>query len=269
MADPAEEGPKIYKLLYNHYNSDFGGSVVGISGSQGSVKTTVCLDLVEKKILHHPEECLFWRETLKSPMQCERLRKNKFYVYIEEGYDVKFKRVMSQEPVSLDCTYFNNVQELYKMVEPGRLNVVFFKNIKSWTGLIEQGNMDPARWKSIFIDEMEGLYYAGSNNQTEDKWWDWMHESGEVIKECRKGHTSLFGNYHDGNLIDHRIRGKFMFFLYGYGAVANSSQSRINQGFVDGCKMGEFCISHGRGHYGKIKIKTWYPSIDDPIIPYL
>jgi hypothetical protein len=269
MVNPAEEGIRLYKLLYDAYNNDFGGSVVGISGAQGSVKTTVFLDIVEKKIERHPDELLFWRETLKSPMQCERLLKNDFYVYIEEGYNIKFKRVLSQEPVDLNCICFNSISDLYEKVLPGRLSVVFFKNIKQWTKLIEIGNMDSAHWKSVFIDEMEGLYYAGANNQTDERWWDWMNETGDVIKECRKGHTSVFGNYHDENLIDHRIKGKFMFFLYGFGAVVNPSRSRVKQAFVDGCKMGEFCIAQGRNRFGKVKIDTYYPSINDPIIPYI
>jgi hypothetical protein len=271
MPDPAIEGKRIYKLLYNDYNNNFGAAVVGISGSQGSVKTTVCLDLVEKKIEHHPEETLFWRETLKSPMQCERLLHNKFYTYIQEGNPVRFKKASSDEPVDLDIISFKNVRDLYDIVKPGRLNVIFFNSNKQWTELIELGNINPGgmRWKSIFLDEMEGLYQAGANNQTEERWWDFMQYTGEAVKECRKGHTSLFGNYHDGNLIDHRVRGKFMFFLYGYGSVANASQSRVNQGFIDGCKMGEFCIAHGRGRFGKIQIETFYKSIDDPIIPYI
>ena len=158
---------------------------------------------------------------------------------------------------------------MYNEAQSGILNVIFFDTNKDWSNLIAKCNMNSFVWNTIFIDEMEGLYYAGANNQTEDKWWDWMQYSGNVVKECRKGHTSVIGNYHDENLIDHRVKGKFMFFLYGFGAVVNASRSRIKQGMVDGCKMGEFCIAQGRNRYGKIKIKTFYPSIDNCIIPYI
>ncbi len=267
MVDPAIEGIKIYKMFYNDYNPNFGGSVVGISGSQGSVKTTVCLDLVEKKIKHHPEEILFWRETLKSPMQCERLLYSDYRIYVEEGYDLKFFKPTLNKNILIPIHYFSDIDELYSMVSGGVLNAVFFKSKKSWTDLIDKCNIESNTWTTVFLDEMEGLYKAGANNQSEDRWWDWMDDSGEVIKECRKSHTSIFGNYHDENIIDHRVKGKFMFFLYGFGAVTNASRTRVRQIMVDGCKQGEFCIAQGRNRFGKIKIETFYPAIDDCIIP--
>jgi len=269
MVDPAIEGPRIYKLLYNDYDFNFGGSVVGISGAQGSVKTTACLDLAEKKIKHHPDEKIFWRETLKSPMQCQRLLNTDYVLYVEKGLNLKFNEALTQKRIYPDVVFFDNVDELYSMCGYGVVNTVFFKSKKGWTDLIDKCNMNSFNWDSVFLDEMEGLYKAGANNQTEDRWWDWMDESGEVIKECRKSHTSVIGNYHDENIIDHRVKGKFMFFLYGFGAVVNASRSRVKQGFVDGCKRGEFCIALGRNRYGKIEIMTFYPAIENCIIPYI
>ena len=269
MVDPASEGKRLYQLLYKNYDFNFGGSVVGISGAQGSVKTTVCLDLVEKKLLHHPDEKIFWRETLKSPMQCERLIDSDYKIFVEEGYDVKFIKSKTSSRVYPEAYFFKDVDDLYNNSECGVLNTVFFKNRKGWTDLISRCNMDSLIWTSVFLDEMEGLFEAGSNNQTKDKWWDWMAESGHVIKECRKSHTSVIGNYHDENLIDHRVKGKFMFFLYGFGAIVNRARSRIKQGMVDACRRGEFCIALGRNRFGKIQVVNYYPSIDDCIIPYI
>lgn len=266
MVNPAVEGIRLYKLLYNDYNNDFGGSVVGISGSQGSVKTTVCLDLVEKKIEQHPEELLFWRETLKSPMQCERLQGSEYKLFVEKGLQLKFYKIKTKEQIDFEITYFKDLDHLYNMVQPGLLNVVFFDHIKKWTALIEKCNINSNIWTTVFLDEMEGLYYAGADNHTKEKMWRFMKDSGEVIKECRKSHTSLIGNYHDENLIDHRVKNKFMFYMYGFGAIVNKARSRVKQSMVDGCRMGEFCIAQGRNRFGKIKIDTYYPAIDNCII---
>lgn len=267
MVDPAIEGPRIYETFYKKYDYNFGGSVCGISGSQGSVKTTVMLDLVEKKIENHPEEILFWRETIKSPMQCQRLLTYDFKIYAENNYDLKFYSPMNRYNVDLEIIRFNDIDHLFDIVQTGVLNVIFFKSKKKWTDLIDKCNIESNIWTTVFLDELEGLYDAGSNNQTDDRWWDWMKESGDVIKECRKSHTSLFGNYHDENLIDHRVKGKFMFYLYGFGAVVNSKRSRIRQTMVDGVERGEFCIASARNRFGKIKIKKYYPAIDDCLIP--
>ena len=269
MVNPAIEGQRLYNLLYEKYDFNYGGAVVGISGAQGSVKTTVCLDLSEKKLDCHPEELIIWRETLKSPMQCQRLLRYNYQLYVEKGYDVKFIETGTQKQLYPDVKYFDSVEDFYGMCSYGLINVPFFSSKKSWTDVIDICNIDSSRWTTVFLDEKEGLYYAGANNQTEERWWDWMQKSGEVVKECRKSHTSVIGNYHDENLIDHRVSGKFMFYLYGFGAIVNASRSRVKQSMVDGCKMGEFCIAQGRNRFGKIGIKQFYPSVDNPIVAYV
>jgi len=268
MVEPSIEGQRIYRLLYNDYDFNFGGSVVGISGAQGSVKTTVCLDLAEKKLEHHPNEKIFWRETLKSPMQCERLLFNDYKIYVEKDYNLKFLKPLSNIVVKPDVTFFDDIEQLYDIAECGIINTVFFKSNKSWSHLIDICNLNSATWNTVFLQEMEGLYYAGANNQTSELWWDFMRDSGEIIKECRKSHTSVIGDYHDENLIDHRVKNKFMFFLYGFGAIVNPSRSRVKQSMVDRCKLGEFCIAHGRNRFGKIKINNFYPSVNDCIVAY-
>lgn len=265
MVDPATEGIKLYKLLYNDYDDNFGGSVVGISGMQGSVKTSAMLDLADKKTKYHPDEKIFWRETYKSPMQCQRL-KTPYIIYAQDGVKLNFFESQTWKKVNLDINYFNTISELYNKVRTGIVNVVFFEHEQRWTNLIEECNRH-YEWATVFLDEMEDLYREGVNNQTEDRWWDFMQTSGDVIKECRKSHTSVIGNYHDENLIDHRVRNKkFMFFLYGYGATVSPKKTRIKQGLVDGCKRGEFAIGFGRSRFGKIQIETIYDPIKNCII---
>ena len=267
MVDTGEEGKRLHRLLYDKYDDNYGASVIGISGDQGSVKTSFCLDLAEKKMKHHKDEKIFWRETYDSPMQCRRLLRYKYKIYVEEGTNIKFQQ--KGYDIEPDYIVFKKIKELYETVKPRYLNVVFFKNMKQWTELIRHCNNYNGQWDTVFLDEMEGLYYEGADNQTSEKLWKWMRESGNVIKECRKGHTSVAGNYHDENLIDHRVRGKFMFRVYGFGAIVNRSRSRVNQPAVDQCELGEFYIAKGRHRYGKIGLKNFYPAVKDNWIAYL
>jgi len=264
MVNPAKEGIRLYGLLYKDYDDNYGASVGGISGSQGSVKTTLCLDLAEKKMENNKDELILWRETFNSPMQCRRIKKYPYKIYVENDMNIVFST--KKKNVDADITYFRNITELYNILETQTLNVIFFNHRKKWTDLIRHCN-SKTEWCSVFLDEMEGLYNEGSNNQTDDRWWDWMAQSGEVIKECRKSYTSVFGNYHDENLIDHRVRGKFMYYIYGFGAVVNRSRSRVTQAAVDQCKLGEFYIAQARHRFGKIKIDTFYPAVKDNWIP--
>jgi len=269
MVDPAVEGKRIYKILYENYNPDSGASLVGISGSQGSAKTAVCLDLAEKKMEHNTREIIFWRETYNSPMQCNRIKNYPVRYYVEEGLELEFFNTNRKIKITPEITFFKDLKELYNLVEYHTLNVPFFDSNKNWTNLIDFCNSDieaGGDWQTIFIDEMEGLYKAGSNNQTSERWWDWTDYSGEVIKECRKSKTSIVGNYHDENIIDHRVKGKLMFFLYGFGAIVNPGRSRVKQNCVDLCRRGEFWIAHGRHRFGKIQIKNYYPPSTESII---
>jgi len=261
MVDTGKEGQRLYSLLYNKYDDNYGGSVVGICGSQGSVKTSLCLDLAEKKMKYHKDEKIFWRETYDSPMQCRRLLRYKYRLYVEEKTNLIFH--VNGEEIQPDIIYFKDIKELYDMAKPRILNVVFFSHIKKWTELIRHCNNISTDWNTVFLDEMEGLYKAGSNNQTDERWWDWMDISGEVIKECRKSHTSVVGNFHDQNLIDHRVNGKFMFHMYGFGAIVNRSRSRVTQTAVDQCRLGEFYIAQGRNRFGKICVDTFYPAVEN------
>jgi len=263
MVDTGKEGIRLYGLLHDKYDENYGASVVGISGSQGSVKTTVCLDLAEKKMRHHKNEKIFWRETLDSPMQCRRLLNFPYKLYVENGLKIRF---YGAKKGKINITNFDSISELYNKAKPQVLNVVFFNDKKQWTELIRYCNIK-MNWITIFLDEMEGLYKEGSNNQTSERWWDWMDTSAEVIKECRKSYTSVIGNYHDENLIDHRVRGKFMFYMYGFGAIVSPSKSRVRQNAVDQCALGEFYIAQGRHRFGKIKINKFYPSLKNNWIP--
>jgi len=269
MVSPTSEGRRLYELLYKNYSPDFGAGLVGICGAQGSVKTAACLDIAEKKMRYNPKEIILWRETYNSPLQCNRIIDFPVKYFVEDGLELSFVNTGQKALIKPDITFFKDFEELYSLTKGQTLNVPFFNSNKSWTDLINFCNSNiiaGGDWQTIFIDEMEGLYKAGSNNQTEERWWDWMDYSGEVIKECRKSLTAVVGNYHDENLIDHRVKGKFMFFMYGFGAIVNKSKTRIYQNKVDQCSRGEFWIAHGRHRFGYICIEKYFPPTEERII---
>lgn len=261
MTSPRIEGSRLYKILYRDYDNDFGAGVVGISGSQGSVKTSVCLDVAEKKMRYHPDEIIFWRETFNSPMQCKRILDFPYKLFVQKGLDVEFVNTSQKRVIHPPLVFFDDIPDLYSKAETQTLNVPFFVSEQSWSWLIKYCNSNEVAagdWQTIFLDEMEGLYEEGADNQTEEKWWTFNRDSGHIIKECRKSTTGVIGNYHDENLIDHRVRNKFMFYMYGFGAMAGK-KTRVRQYAIDKCVRGEFWIAETRGRYGKVKIAQYYP----------
>lgn len=269
---PAEIGEWLYKdkLCGRHgHDLDWGASVVGVMGGQGSVKTACCLDIAEKKLEYHKEEKIFWHDTLGSPCQFRKAQRYPFKIFVEEGYPLKFFNATQYEPIHPDITFFTDVEELYRLAEYQMINVVYFKNKKSWVGFNDDGEskgkglieylMSERQndWQTVVFDEMETLFPAVVDNQTSEKWYSWTTKVvAEKIKECRKCRVSVVGNYHQHNSIFHSIRDKFMFHIWGFGSrVRNTS---VIQRGVNSCKPGEFWIDHQGNPYGKFKVQTRY-----------
>jgi len=259
MTNPRDEGDRIYKQIWKVHDDDWGAAVAGVIGGQGSVKTACCLDIAEKKMRIFPKEKIFWHETVGSPCQFRKMQTYPFKIFIESGARIEFIDITNHKLVQPEVHYFYNLEQLYQQSERQTLNVVFFNHNKRWTDLIQFLQNDKHagdEWQTVIFDEMETVYYSGSDNKTDDKWWDFMKASGDVIKECRKSRVGLIGNYHNKNSVDYRVRNKFMFHLYGFGSQV--AETRINQGCVDQNVPGEFWIDHQGSRFGKIKIKTVY-----------
>jgi len=266
----ADYGNMLYRKIWEDYDDDWGASVVGIIGGQGSVKTSACLDLAEKKMDTHPQEKIFWHETVGSPCQFLKLQRHPYKIFIEQDTSLDFVNTNTGQLIKPQIHRFDTIDELYNMADTQTLNVVFFGNKKSWTcfnpedktddqGLLEycMTNENAAEsWQTIFMDEMESIFPADCNNQTKELWWNWVHNSTEKIKECRKSRVGLIGNYHNHGSIFHEIRNKFMFHMWGFGSQPR--HTRVKQWCVDQLKMGEFWIDHQGTVFGKIRIGTVY-----------
>jgi len=260
MPSPGEIGEKLYQEIWKIRNNDAGASVVGVLGGQGSVKTTACLDIVEKKFKHHRDEKVFWHETIGSPMQCNRIIGHPIKILIEEGMNIQFINVTRKELISPQITFFKGFEELYSKAEYKTLNVVFFDYKKKWTsfmGFLSNDVNAGGDWQTIVFDELETIYPADVNNHTRDKWWDWtVKDSTDVIKELRKSRVGFVGNYHSKDAIYHSIRNKLMYRMYGFGS---RPEGRVSQRAIDQLQMGEFWIEKEYTVFGKIKIKKYHP----------
>ena len=96
MVKPHEMGPELYKKIYYKYDNDWGASVVGVIGGQGSAKTACCLDLAEKKLRWHPQEKIFWHDTIGSPCQYRKAKYYPYKIFVEEGLHIEFYNITNK-----------------------------------------------------------------------------------------------------------------------------------------------------------------------------
>lgn len=262
---PKEMGEFLYNKICRDYDDDWGASVVGVIGGQGAVKTACCLDIGEKKIKNHPNEKIFWHDTLGSPCQYRKAKFFPYKIFVEKGLDLKFKDITNDCIVHPDITFFRDAGELFDLSEYKTINVVYFNSRKSWVGFYNDKTreglmeilMGSNEWQTIVFDEMESVFPADVDNQSEEKWWTWTNKiASEKVKECRKSRVGVVGNYHDPNAIYHSVLNKFMFHIWGFGS--RPKNTRIKQSCVDQCNLGEFWIDHQGTRFGKIKVKTIY-----------
>ena len=249
--NPEKEGTRIHNVTLSR-DLDTGATFVLVSAGMGGVKTGACLDYSEKIMSTYPNEKVFWRESLKSPVQFTKIQNFGYKIFIEKDYDLVFRDIKKNKVFTPEVFYFKTFRELVKLSKCETLNVVFFKNLKKWKGFIEYLN-NIFGWHTIVIDEIEDVFPSGASGRE----WHWMQKAGDTIKHCRRGLTTIIGNVHKGRAIDYRILDKVMIQLYGFGSKP-PSQSRIVRHCLDRISKGEFWIEEEYTRFGFIKIKTYY-----------
>jgi len=281
MVNPKEMGDLLYKKKVcgqDGYDLDWGASVVGVIGGQGSVKTSACLDIAEKKMRFHPKEKIFWHDTIGSPCQFRKAKHFPYKIFIEKGLDLKFFNATTNTYFNPDVTYFETTDELYHFAPYRTINVVYFESKKAWVGYNGDSNKiglmeylmsnKQSEWQTIVFDEMETLFPKTVNNQTEERWYEWITEVvTEKIKECRKSRVGVVGNYHKHSSIFYDVSNKFMYHMWGFGSKPRGT--RVKQGCVDTLKPGQFWIDYQGTYFGKVGIKTTYnPPVEQWIVQY-
>lgn len=227
VTNPKKEGKRIYDVILSR-DPDVGATVVLVSAGMGGVKTSCCLDYAEKVMQWYPSEKVFWRESLKSPVQFTKILDFGYTIYVEEGYELVFKNIRTNKFEKPDIVYFKGFDELLSLSRCQTLNVVFFKDNNTWVDFIEYLNNKDG-WYSIVFDEIEDIFPSGTSGDG----WHIMQRGADVIKHCRRGLVTIMGNCHKGHTIDYRIYDKVMIHLYGFGAKPDG-HSRIRRSCLDG-----------------------------------
>lgn len=258
VTNPKKEGKRIYNVMLNR-DPDIGATVILVSAGMGGVKTSACLDYAEKIMQWYPSEKVFWRESLKSPVQFTKLIDFEYQIFIEKGYKLIFKNITNDSIISPNIIVFNDFKELLQYSKGQTLNIVFFKSNKTWIDFIEFLNNSNG-WYTLVLDEIEDLFPSGTSGED----WHHMQRAADTIKHCRRGLVTIIGNCHKGHTIDYRVYDKIMIHLYGFGAKPDG-YSRIRRECIDGLTKGEFWIEEEHSRFGYIKIKRIHKPIGDAI----
>lgn len=253
----SREGEKILKRVFKRDKNEGGVSVETV-GPQGSGKTSFDLHVATKIMDKYPEEILFYRDSIESPVQFNRVENWK--IYVEEGVTLKFRDYNTNKYFDLPVVVFKDFEELFNIAEPCMLNVVYFKKEYTWIDLLNYLRRHMHRgngFKSVFLEEYEDIapQYAGG------KQWRKNLLYSKNAKNIRKGLVSTFANTQSKSDVSHFIRSKLMMRSYLRGSKVDDV-SPIDQRLVNGLKMGETIIDFG-SNFGKVIFDPFKP--DDMI----
>jgi len=248
-----EEGEKILKRIYQRDKSEGGVSLETV-GPQGSGKTSMDLHILTKVREKYPEELIFYRDSVESPVQFNRV--DDYKLYAEQGVTLNFRDYDTNSYFDIPVTVFNDFEHLYNIVDPYTVNVVYFNKEYSWIDFLNYLRRHMHRgsgWKSVFLEEYEDIapQYASG------KWWRRNILYSKNAKHIRKGLVNTFANTQAKADVSHFIRNKLMMRSYLYGSKVDDI-SRIDQGLVDKLNIGEAAIDF-KSRFGKITFKAFPP----------
>ncbi len=232
--------------------TDQGGCADEILGPQGTGKTSLMLSYACRIMEENPDEIIIWRDSYQSPCMFNRLKN--WEIFAEEGTDLEFRDISTNEILNIDVIFFKDYYQLEKMISPQQLNVVYVKNeIIGYIKLINFFRRQ-AGWQSIFIDEYEDIAPINESGI----YYKLIGALGRNIKNIRKGLVSLFCNTQDKSSIDWRVRPKFMCYTYLPGAMVDGT-SEIYQQAVNALEVGQGFVSWF-GKFGKILFPGFIPN---------
>ena len=112
--NPEKEGTRIHNVTLSR-DLDTGATFVLVSAGMGGVKTGACLDYSEKIMSTYPNEKVFWRESLKSPVQFTKIQNFGYKIFIEKDYDLVFRDIKKNKVFTPEVFYFKTFRELVKL----------------------------------------------------------------------------------------------------------------------------------------------------------
>jgi len=249
------EGEKILKRIFKRDKAEGGVSVETV-GPQGSGKTSFDLHIAMKIMKKYPDELIFYRDSIESPVQFNRI--DNWRIYAEEGVTLKFRDYSTNRYFDLPVYTFKNFDELYDIAKPGLLNVVYFKKEYTWIDFLNYLRRHMHRgsgWKSVFLEEYEDIspqYAAGTG-------WTKNLIYSKNAKNIRKGLVSTFANTQSKGDVSHMVRSKLMIHSYLRGSTVDDN-SPIDQRAIDKLDIGEAMIDYG-SNFGKITFRAFPPRL--------
>jgi len=251
------EGEKIRNRIFNRNKAE-GGVTIETVGVQGSGKTSLDLHLAEITRRKYPKELIFYRDSIESPVQFNRV--DNWQIYAEEGATLKFRDYDTNKYFDLPVITFKDFNDLYRKAKFKTINVVYFKKEYTWIDFLNYLRRHMHRgsgWKTVILEEYEDIapQYAGG------KRWRKNLLYSKNAKNIRKGLVNTFANTQSKGDVSHFIRSKLMMRSYLRGSKVDDV-SPIEQRFIDKLKIGEAAIDYG-SNFGKITFNPYPPK--DPI----
>jgi len=229
-------------------NSDDGGVLVEILGIQGSGKTSLMHSLADEIMSNCPDEIVIWKDSPRS--QCQFTRFNKWHIYVEQGMNMKFRDVDTNQFVDVPITMFSTFDEFMSLARPGQLNVIYLKDNPRYVEFI--GFLRLYRgWQTFFIDEYEDL----APQDARKKEWEMVQKLAFEFKHIRKGLLSVFCNTQKNTDVYWKVRNKIMARIYLHGSKVDSDspiqQYAVNKRYEDMPNKRWMWMDFGQALYGK------------------
>lgn len=233
-----------------------GGYVSLTVGPPGSGKTSHLLYEATKIMEWYPDELIFWRDSLLSAAQFNRVKN--YNVFTEEGNNLIFRDLLRGGTIDIPYKTFSSFNDLVDidtrkgLAKTGQLNVIYFKEDYTWIDFLQHLRR-VIGWKTVFIDEIEDIIPLNPSKrlgETKNKRNEKNIEFSNNAKNVRKGLVNLLCDTQSIDEIDWRFKRKVNFIVYLRGARV-SKASRIKQIVVDKLAIGECFIDWENRKYGK------------------
>jgi len=234
-------------------NPQDGAVAVECTGLQGSGKTSLNLWFADAILHNDVEERIFWRDSVNSPIQYNKLSNNRYKIMVHQDSDVRFVYTETMEKAPVKHYRFESMDELYDLAEPDKINAVYFPEEYLWVDLIKHLRLKPG-WHSVFLDEYEDVCPQRCRGQQ----WHRNEWIAKNIKQVRKQLVSVFGNTQSNMDADVRVRTKMMIHIYLFGAKVDGL-SPIFQKTISCLDIGNAWMDWGHSIYGEVKFPPYYP----------
>jgi len=230
-----------------------GAIAVECTGIQGSGKTSLMLWFADAILHNDKQEYVFWRDSVDSPLQYNKIGNNRFKILVHNDTNIRFMNTETMQKANIPHYRFETMEDLYELSEPDKINAVYFPDDYMWIDLIKFLRLQPG-WQSVFLDEYEDVCPQRCRGEQ----WHRNEWFGKNIKQVRKQLVSVFGNTQSNMDVDVRVRTKMMIYMYLFGSRVDGL-SPVYQKTISGLTIGRAWVDWGHSIYGEIKFPAYYP----------